>query len=486
MSLPLLALKQATPTGLSGYPNPWLAGYRRRVREECSGDPELLRERNRRIVALRLQLQEARRKAQAVDRLRAEKESLDNEIESLRREGVVDLVRQNGLQERIATLEAELTELRNRPVPAAPAEDATGPTAVPATAAELRDLERSALEVLTTKLMEDLRKERGELTEEEKLAAVTEQQTRMKDFAETLNDPAKLNALSPEGRQVLYAQRDLSMALLSDEELARLYRALIEVYTGVPPAEWAEDTRLALAQTLGGDTSAFETKRFRKAAESLTILIGEWLSIKGPEKRKQQLEKEAEEMRIAQRQALEAKERQEVARKKAEEEKVLNRKVYAAWEGTWSRIDKGDFPETDEEMADMKKRFTKNQYLKLLVDPNPEQSPASMWANPALPKSMTEAELRGLIHHLSPYSGDKDSKERAIRAFVEVLRSRLRNTDDAFRLPKYMRERGGGGGGGGGAGAKEEAPAPKPTRPPNPFMAAGLLGALNARRKNDD
>ena len=500
--LPLLALKTApvsySSRGYAGMPNPWLQRAQKEALQRLAsdGDERLLTElraSERRVTQLVNDLRTTRRALDDMEELEQELQLAKDERDRLAEAMIKQQIRAdqraedrvagwremlNAEEGKTAQLKQELQEAENRiaalerakskqPVPApetpGPSEPFRGfvPTPSPTTPGasdggtplqtprEVRDMERTALEQAYIERTEELRKERGILTEEEKLVAVKEQQAQMQEFTEFANNPEKGKAMTPQQRSELFVTRDMGMALLSDEELARLYRALVQVYTGEPIDQWNEETKQALIQTLVPANATEEQKRaaleqyatpkFRTAAETLVGLIGTWLNIKGPKKRKDAIEKEQEEKRIAAEQLKEENRRiqEKEAKKKAEDK--LNKEVYEQWEETWRRIAAGDFPD-DDEAKDIQSRFKKNQYLRLLLLDNPkDQAQASVWNAPNFPRTMTEPELRGLIHHLKPYANKNSQLETKILAFRELLIERLKTTDAVKRLPKFMR-----------------------------------------------
>ena len=421
-------------------------------------------------------------------------------------------------QQKTVALDAELKTAGERPVtpperttgdtgPSSSASAAPPPAAapLPETPQEIRALERKQLEELATKLTEDLRKERGIMTDEEKLVAVKEQQTQMAAFVKVLNNPAEMAKLTATERAAVYTERDLSIALLSDEELKRLFRAMTQVYLKAPIEEWTEETKQALIQTrLSKDTSEEEkqalleeytTERMIKAAEMILIRMGTFLKLEGPEKRRQSLDKEAE----AKRSEVESTKRNAAARdaqiKKQREEETFNREVYDKWEPTWRLIVEGRFPQDNQEAKELKRRFERNMYLPLLVNPNPESVDSNKyWGNkregirqPA--GDMKEAELRGLIHHLK----HAVKKNAWMKQFIDLVSAKLEKTDAALVLPGFMSfpelfepepssppvaplvvpSLGGGGA------------IPEPPKAPPPGLLAGIIGgvALKSRGK---
>lgn len=505
--LPLLALQQRpvgySGRGYAGMPNPWLKRAQQEALDSLRDDPEAARRRTERIAALIVQLRVARQRAAQATALKTERDALEQEVQTLKEQDVRDLAAQRTLEQQLNDLRQKMRRLEEEqaaeppstPVKAGPSSAAPPLTPIPETPDEIKQLERTALEVLTTSLMEDLRKERGILTEEEKLAAVKTQQAQMTEFEKFTNDPSKFKDQTTAERAEMFVSRDLAMALLSDEELARLYRAMFQVYDGQPISDWSEETKLALTQTLlPADASEearmatlerYATPKFRTAAESLIGLIGTWLNIQGPKKRKEQLDKEAEERRVTAELARQNAAREaEVARLKREED-ILNRKVYQAWEETWQRIVDGKFPDDDEEAQALKKRFSRNIYLPLLVSRTPEKAPASYWGTDRegvrLNPDMTEAELRGLLHHLRAAA----QASAKIKAFLELVRTKLKKTDATFVLPKFMKDS-----------TPEAGPSSAPAGPPvsadddpprrpklDPALAGGLAGGLAGLKK---
>ena len=390
-----------------------------------------MKEQSEAVWAVRAAEVDALRKQ--ILQLQEQKQELEKRVRDCEVQDATE--QQRALQERIDELQSQLvTRVDTSDPPTVPN--------LPPTPDELKQLSRDDLETVAFKMMEDLRKARGDLTPEEKRIAQRTQQAKMSAYVEARFDEEKWTRLQkPENRDeldTLFSERDLSIALLPNEDLADLYRALMTVL--IQAELTPEDLNV-----LGTVAEEFENdpEKAQGLAETLTIAMGDWLEKDTPGQRKSLvIAKNAAAAAAKERQAMKAEEEERRKKLQAEED-AKNKMVYETWRPFWKDMLLSNKYAANEQAVTMKRRWARNTYLPLLVaedafdtimkDPD---SYKKYWKYLSTDSLNTESEIRALIYLM------QDLKRREIgRAkvpeFLTMLKERLKEKQGVLTLPPW-------------------------------------------------